>query len=122
MGLRDIMQLTPILAVIAATNDSAVAGSRVIAYGDCNGKGSRLTINIWNNTCRNTGVANKCSVWILNYGRNGERGRFYADKSEYMGPLDLRKYWADGGDGAFKTGTCANFSKAVKAMSSSRFE
>jgi hypothetical protein len=122
MGLLDIMQLTSILTVTAATNVSAVAGFKIIAYGDWNGKGSQSTTNVWNNTCRNTGVADTWSVWILNYGGNGKRGHFYTDESECTGPLDLRKYWADGGDGAIKTGTCANFSKAVKAMSSSKFE
>jgi hypothetical protein len=122
MSLLDIMQLNSVLAAIAATNVSAVAGFKVIAYGDWNCKGSRSTINVWDNTCRSTGVADTWSIWILNYGVKRKRGRSYIDKSECMGPLDLRKYWIDGGDGAFKTGTCVNFSEAVKVMSSSKFE
>jgi hypothetical protein len=34
MSLLDIMQLNSVLAAIAATNVSAVAGFKVIAYGD----------------------------------------------------------------------------------------
>lgn len=118
-SLQAIMQLTSIFTLIAAVNVPAVMGFKVIAYGDWDCKGSESTINVWDNTCRDWGVADTWSVWVLNYGGKHQRGRFdTASETCLTSGSDTIEYWVDGGDGGFQTGTCINFSKAVKAMSS----
>ncbi|CAI6292790.1 unnamed protein product [Periconia digitata] len=115
------MQLTSILALLAAANVPVAMGFKVIAYGDRDCEGSESTINVWDNSCRDHGVADTWSVRVLNYGGKGQRGRFYATKEAcWYGADDA--YWVDGGDGGFQEGECVNFDKGMKAMGSSRIK
>ena len=116
------MQLTSFLAIAAAINAPAVAGFKVIAYGDWDCKGNEATLNVQDNTCRTSGVADTWSIWITNYGGKAQRGRFVHGGKNCLTDVGVTKYWVDGGDGGFKKGKCINFSDAVTAMGSSLFE
>lgn len=79
---------------------------RAFREGDCSGESKE--INIWDNTCKGSGVPKTLSFEVLSYGAHRQRAGFYSDGSCNAVGREWVDYWADGGSNVFKKGECIN--------------
>ncbi|CAI7661906.1 unnamed protein product [Penicillium discolor] len=67
----------------------------ITAYRNDDCSGESKSVNVWDNTCRDTNIFATKSIRVETYA-----------------------WWADGGDGSFKKGACLKFDRDIHAYGS----
>lgn len=89
---------------------------RAFTGPDCSG--SEKDINIWDNTCRGSGLPKTVSFRVLEYGAHRQRAGFYSDGSCNALGREWIDWWADGGSDTFIKGHCVNLGFGAWSMGS----
>ncbi|CAG8059018.1 unnamed protein product [Penicillium salamii] len=89
---------------------------RAFTGADCSGDAKE--VNIYDNTCRGSGLPKTLSFRVLSYGAHRQRAGFYSDGSCNALGREWVDYWADGGSNVFKKGDCVNLGFGAYSMGS----
>jgi hypothetical protein len=89
---------------------------RAYREGDCSGESKE--INIWDNTCKDSGVPKTLSFEVLSYGAHRQRAGFYSDGSCNAIGREWVDYWADSRSNVFKKGKCITLGFGVYSLGS----
>ncbi|BCS19916.1 uncharacterized protein APUU_20348A [Aspergillus puulaauensis] len=110
------MQLGNILTLLCLS--TGALSFKVRAYTEGNCKGEAKDINVWDNTCRGSGIPKTHSFRVLAYGGRHQRAAFYTDGSCNPFGKDWTDWWADGGSNVFKKDRCIDIGFGAYSMGS----
>ncbi|KAK7192359.1 hypothetical protein DPSP01_004947 [Paraphaeosphaeria sporulosa] len=111
------MKLSAPFTALALLTSSAF-GFEVITFKDDNCGGESKTINVYDNTCRNSNILSRTrSFQVQSYGGKSQRAAFYTDTSCYPTNWWI-DFWADGGSDQFLKGRCINIGHDIHAFGS----
>ncbi|KZN92223.1 hypothetical protein EN45_023730 [Penicillium chrysogenum] len=90
----------------------------VTAYrgNDCTGESQ--SVNVWDNTCRDTNIFPTKSVRVDTYGGRHQKATFFTANGCGAAISARYAWWADGGDSEFKQGACLKFDREIHAYGS----
>lgn len=110
------MQLGSILTLLCLS--SGALSFKVRAFTDPGCKGDAKEVNIYDNTCRGSGLPKTQSFRVLAYGAHRQRAGFYSDGSCNGLGRGWVDYWADGGSNVFKKDDCVDLGFGAYSMGS----
>ncbi|GAD97689.1 conserved hypothetical protein [Paecilomyces variotii No. 5] len=87
---------------------SGALSFKIRAYNGEDCSGDATEINIYDNTCKGSGVPKTLSFEVLAYGAHRQRAGFYSDGSCNALGREWVDWWADGGSNVFKKDRCIN--------------
>lgn len=110
-----IMKIPTALSLILALGHGASAYV-VRIYSEPGCKGDSKEVNVWDNTCRDTGLIHEIySVELLEVGAWRQRAHAYASDKCISG-MQVTTFWVDGG--SIQVGECKSFDASVRALGS----
>ncbi|KAJ5551738.1 hypothetical protein N7535_000319 [Penicillium sp. DV-2018c] len=110
------MHLGKALAFFSLSSGALSFKIRAFRDKDCTGEATE--INIWDNTCKGSGVPKTQSFQVLAYGAQRQRAGFYSDGSCNAFGREWTDWWADGGSDTFKKDRCVNIGFGAYSMGS----
>lgn len=109
------MQINNALVLLCLSTGALSFKVRAFTSSDCSGDAKE--VNIYDNTCRGSGLPKTLSFRVLEYGAHRQRAAFYSDGS-CNGFREWKDWWADGGSDTFKKDECINLGFGAYSMGS----